>query len=217
MKLAEFANQLEARAQKIGLKVRPDERLISDRFRQRPESDNLALPKSKLGFWYGNYPVILAPLTPVSHSDYSIQIKSLHAQVLIARSYVPPQHIVDMHLLLVFEGDLTAENAASIDRLERDEAICRKLVYVPGPAPETTMDPFLERTFLARPWDDKALGSKSFQLDQPADLVAEILETLGLSSAGAKAWVDIADRYLGGETKSPTQLVELLASAMEKQ
>ena len=51
------------------------------------------------------------------------QVLALHAQVLIARSYLPVTTIVDLHPFLLAEaGTVTPQQRAKTDRLEPDEA-----------------------------------------------------------------------------------------------
>ncbi|MGO8003531.1 hypothetical protein ACC725_25670 [Rhizobium ruizarguesonis] len=215
IKLTEFGDLLTERASTTGIEVRSDSGLIANSFRGREPSD-IGLPSQKLGFWLGAYPVIVASLVPTTTLSFEQQTKAMHAQVLIARSYVPVQHVVDMHLFLLFRGEtLGDEQAAAIDKLERDEAICRKLVFIPSDPIGAAFDAFIDRTFLARPWGAQKPTTKGFQLDQPAALVQEILEKQGLSAAAAKAWVSIADSYQEGEPSSPQELVNALVAAMD--
>jgi hypothetical protein len=214
IKLTDFAELLRERASTAKMDVRPDMSLVADAFRGREPSD-VTLPSEKLGAWYGTYPVIVASLAPSTTRSFEQQTKAMHAQVLIARSYVPAQHIVDMHLFLLFQGDeVDDDQAAAIDILERDEAICRKLVFVPSEPVPSSFDEFAGRTFLARPWAEQKPASKAFQLDQPAALVREILEKQGLSDTSAEKWVSIVDSYRDGDM-SPQDLVNALVVAME--
>lgn len=214
MMLEDFAVRLMERASAIGLEVREDAGLIASGFRGREPSD-AKLPTEKMGAWYGPYPVILATLLPTTRSDFAQQTKAFHSQVLIARSYVPVQNVVDMHLFLLFHANSVDDiQAAAIDQLERDEAICRKQVFVPSDDPDA-FNGFVDRTFLARPWDEQKPRTKGFQLDQPAALVQEILEKQGLTSSAAEAWVIVADSYRDGEISSPRELVDDLVAAMD--
>lgn len=215
IKLTDFADLLEKRAAIAGLDVRSDPGLAADGFRGREPSD-VSLPSEKLGVWYGTYPVIIASLVPTTVLSFEQQTKAMHAQVLIARSYVPAQHIVDMHLFLLFDADAADDDqVAAIDSLERDEAICRKLIFVPRDPIGPAFDAFADRTFLARPWVQQQPPSKAFQLDQPAALVREILEKQGLSLTAAEKWVSIVDSYRDGEPSSPQDFVNALVAAMD--
>ncbi|PBB18855.1 hypothetical protein CK219_16100 [Mesorhizobium sp. WSM4313] len=136
---------------------------------------------------------------------------------MIARSYVPPQCVVDMHLFLLFQADsIDDDQAAAIDRLERDESICRKQVFVPRVNTAEAFEAFVDRTFLARPWAEQRPRTRGFQLDQPAAVVREILERQGLAPVAAEAWVRIADAYRSGEIAAPSELVRDLVAAMDE-
>lgn len=217
MTLEEFADRLAAEASGIGWTVREDSSLVADRFRGRETSDGAKLPRERTGRWLGDYPVIIAPLELAPDASFAAQVRALHAQVLIARSYVPPKNIVDMHLFLLAHSDrLSKEQLTVIDRLERDESICRKQVCVIQEDVGKSFGLFAERTFLARPWGVEATGRRrEFQLDQPAALVKEILISAGLSASAADAWVRIADAYRDGDGGGPGDLVNQLVIEME--
>lgn len=217
MTLEEFADRLVAEGSRIGWTVREDSTLVADRFRGRETSDEAKLPRERTGRWLGDYPVILAPLDLSPDASFAAQLRALHAQVLIARSYVPPRNIVDMHLFLLTHADrLSVEQLAVIDRLERDEAICRKQVCVIQADLDKSFGLFIERTFLARPWGAALTGRRrEFQLDQPAALVKEILVGAGLSGSAADAWVRTADAYRDGNVGGPGDLVDQLVAEME--
>ena len=78
-------------------------------------------------------------------------------QCVIARSFLSPNQVLDLQLMLV--GPRGSERSAEWRSLalmvERDDRVARKLAWLrpedPARDPESFAD-FLKRTFLARPW-----------------------------------------------------------------
>lgn len=82
-------------------------------------------------------------------------------------------------------------------KVERDEAICRKLVWLPGRIP---VEGFLDRTMLAQPWA-KAVPQGPEQLNALAD-----------SLALPRGWMDLLSR----EDLEGTDLIEALLAVEEE-
>ena len=215
--LQDFQARLMEMAKAVGWEAGNDPLLVSDRFRGREMSEGGSRPPEKLGVRLGPYPVILAPILLEENEQVATEIRALHSQVLIARSYLPARSIVDLHLFIFTQVDrLTTTQVVQIDRIERDEKICRKQMCVIQEDLEKSVDLFVERTFLARPWEtEEDNRNVQFQLDQPTTLVRQILTAQGLSPAVADAWVKLADDYIAAGRQDPTGLVDTLVNAAE--
>ena len=100
------------------------------------------------------------------------------------RGSLHPISRADLHLFIVASFSPGKEESALRDRsrIEADERICRKHVWLP--ALETRVADFLDATFLARPWQRDQL------LPQSLDPLQKLVETAGLPSNMATAWVN---------------------------
>ncbi|MFN3725267.1 MAG: hypothetical protein ACK4SZ_03065 [Allosphingosinicella sp.] len=214
--LESFARRLTVSAEAIGWTAAAAPQLVEARFRGQSQAGDHGLPTEKLGLQLGAYPLILTRLSLDADRDLAPQVRAMHAQVLIARSYLSPVQMVDLHLFLVADvPEADPALRARIDRLERDETICRKLVWVVGEDPNKSFGNFVDRTFLARPWrSPKAVRRTDFQLDKPADLVVDALVKCGLAPAVAADWVRLADDYIKEGRPDAAQFIDrLVASA----
>jgi hypothetical protein len=90
-------------------------------------------------------------------------------------------------------------------RVEADERICRKHVWLP--AHETSAAQFLDTTFLARPWQRDALTPQSL------DPIQRLMERAGLPSHLATAWVAALSRAEGTRAED---IAEVLAGLYEE-
>jgi hypothetical protein len=67
-------------------------------------------------------------------------------------------------------------------KVERDDMVCRKLVWLPS-NDHDNVDSFLDRTFFARPWDQamhqgpEALAVLAESLDVPTEWMARLMDT----------------------------------------
>lgn len=100
------------------------------------------------------------------------------------RGSLHPISRADLHLFIVASFSAGKEESALRDRsrIEADERICRKYVWLP--AFETRVADFLDATFLARPWQRDEL------LPQSLDPLQQLVETAGLPRDMATAWVN---------------------------
>jgi hypothetical protein len=94
-----------------------------------------------------------------------------------------------------------------IDLAEREETVCRKLVWVPQKdSISLSYEDFLARTFLARPWK-----SVKAVLDAPLDhnqgLVERILVKHGLPRQVATQWIHFATVHKDDPDSLISQLV----------
>lgn len=100
------------------------------------------------------------------------------------RASLHPISRADLHLFIVASFSAGNEESALRDRsrIEADERICRKHVWLPAFQPGVT--DFLDATFLARPWQRDQLSPQSL------DPLQQLVETAGLPSDMATAWVN---------------------------
>jgi hypothetical protein len=99
----------------------------------------------------------------------------------------------DLQLLLIgpagSDSDVQWQQRRGL--IERDDRVCRKLVWLP-PGDDADMDgslnDFISRTFLARPWLSPALRSQT--LDGLANLLP-LFRDAGMSESEAHAWMEI--------------------------
>jgi hypothetical protein len=129
------------------------------------------------------------------------RFRQFHRRAAIIRSWLPDVQKDDVYLFLIAPAD---PRPLWIDRarlIERDELICRKLVWL---APtelqeqEASARRFCDRTFLARPWS-VAKGNVSQKLDFRSDLPS--------------AWM----KALTGDTGPGAELVEQLLRTFKQQ
>jgi hypothetical protein len=102
----------------------------------------------------GHYAVLMSGLgNELSQADVWVRAAEYHAAT--ALSGLPDKHREDLHLFLVGPPG-ACENLRWIELaslIERDERVCRKLVWLPPQSSmESSVQTFLNRTFLARPW-----------------------------------------------------------------
>ena len=117
------------------------------------------------------------------------------SQAAIARLWLPAETSEDLNLYLVGPSgsDTRMQWRDIAAEIERDERVCRKLVWLPpvtASEQEDSLAHFLSRTFLARPWKDtgapgehdidrlRNLGSKLTSDDAPRATIEEWLRIL---------------------------------------
>ena len=179
-------------------------------FRGREGSDRPEVPVNIFGLRLGSYPVLVAPVTLADVEQMQRNLRQLNAQMVIARSYMRPEEVINAHIMLC----ATATNELSdwrqvVDMAERDEAVCRKIVWIPEVnAIDESYAAFVARTFLARPW--QATGTTlNAPLDHNANLAQRVLVRHGLPRAVADRWVALANQY----GSDPDTLVNELVTA----
>lgn len=130
------------------------------------------------GILLGHYAILTSALgeSPAEASQW-IHASEYHA--IATLSWLPRKYREDLHLFFVgptgADGDPAWLEIAS--RIERDERICRKLVWLPSKTRvQESADIFLERTFFARPWE--ALTSPSQPRLDPIEDVVQMLSTI---------------------------------------
>jgi hypothetical protein len=184
----------------------------SPTFRSRPTETDRKPLNNLFGLRLGQYPVIVAPIALDSVDGVTSALKQLHAQMIVARSYMYEKEVINAHLFLCATSPTaTGDWLRLVDLLERDEAVCRKLVWIPNEAAiQETFDTLLARTFLAMPWASVQSVSDAM-LDQTYDLVQRLLVKHGLTQELAETWVLLTERLID----DPDSLVAELAQSKE--
>jgi hypothetical protein len=181
----------------------------SDHFRGRANDVKPNLPSDVLGLRVGAYPVLIAAITLGTVEDMQTVLRSLHSQMMIARTYMFPEEVINSHILLYAAN--TAELAdwrQVVDLAERDETVCRKIVWIPDPeALESSYEAFRARTFLATPWEASGIKLNA-PLDHSQNLAQRVLTGAGLSIHAAEHWVSSVQQF----KDDPDTLVEELVS-----
>ena len=138
--------------------------------------------------------------------------RSLHTQMVIARSYMAAEEVINAHIMLIaLSPDPRLDWRRAIDLAERDETVCRKLVWTPNPDDlDQSYALFAARTFLATPWKE-ASSFQSAPLDRNHGLVLRTLEKHGLSQEAAVKWVGLSSQI----HDDPDNLVAALTTARE--
>lgn len=194
--------------EQMGWRANEVKDFTSPTFRSRPsEGATTAIP-SLFGLRLGQYPVIVAPIALDTVEGVTAALKRLHAQMVVARSYMYEREVINAHLLLCATSPTpTGDWARLVDLIERDETVCRKLVWIPKQtAVQLSFDTFLARTFLSMPWEHVAAVSDA-QLDQTHELAQRLLEKYGLDKNVAQQWVSLAEQLIDDPESLVTELV----------
>lgn len=199
---------LVAAAEQLGWKADEVKNFASPTFRSRPaEAETKAMP-GLFGLRLGQYPVIVAPIALDTVEGVTAALKKLHAQMVVARSYMYEREVINAHLLLCATAPTpTGDWARLVDLIERDETVCRKLVWIPKQtAVQESFDVFLARTFLSIPWEHVTAVSDA-RLDQTHELAQRLLEKHGLNQDVARKWVSLAEQLKDDPESLVTELV----------
>ncbi len=195
-------------ADKLGWKADEVRDFTSPTFRSRPTELEAKPTDGLFGLRLGQYPVIVAPIALDTVEGVTSALKKLHAQMVVARSYMYEREVINAHLFLCATSPTpTGDWLRLVDLLERDETVCRKLVWIPKQtAVQESFDAFLARTFLAMPWAHVKAVSDA-QLDQTHELAQRLLEKSGLTKDVAQQWVSLTERLIDDPESLVTELV----------
>jgi hypothetical protein len=149
--------------------------------------------------------VLPAQPTPEAVSD---ALRRYRNQCVVARSYLTAHQSLDLQLWLIGpRGSERVENWTPYAlEIERDERVARKLVWLMPSHPaadEVSFGEFAKRTFLARPWVNKAVFTMA-ALDNLIRLPA--LDENAVPRTLASEWMQIAVR----QADDPDELVDRL-------
>lgn len=180
----------------------------SPTFRSRPTEPEAKRTDGLFGLRVGHYPVIVAPIGLDTVEGVTRALKKLHAQMVVARSYMYEREVINAHLFLCATSPTpTGDWLRLVDLIERDETVCRKLVWIPKQtAVQESFDAFLARTFLAMPWAHVSAVTDA-QLDQTHQLAQRLLEKHGLTKDVAQQWVSLSERLVDDPESLVTELV----------
>lgn len=162
-------------------------------FRSRPKSLDDSPLQDLYGLRLGDYPVLVAPIQLDKSDTLPAAIKQLHSQMVVARSYMQASEVINAHLFLCATSPTpTGDWSQVVDLIERDEAVCRKMVWIPKSTDVAgSYQKFVARTFLAMPWV-QSKEVKDVALDQTHELAERLLVKHGLKREAAARWVQLA-------------------------
>ncbi|MGU3543377.1 ABC-three component system middle component 1 [Methylobacterium sp. A52T] len=210
MNAQDLRDRLFGSAEALGWPAAAVQEFTQPRFRGRTDESSATLPSEAYGMRLGAYPVIVAPVALGGVNAMRANLRPLHSQMVIARSYMRPEEVINSHLLLCAVDPVRDEDwRNAVDFAERDENVCRKIVWIPDSvALDASYDEFLARTFMATPWfrADERLDAS---LDSNQGLAQRVLTSHGLSSAEAARWVEIVNTL----KSDPEAMVAALSAA----
>ncbi len=211
-------DRLCARAEQIGLSIDLEARALQERHFSLFEDPTLQEPEDpdelptlqevrflRRSICLGDFSVIIGEIGP-KPEDVPTALSDHLLQAAKARSHLGPKK---ENLLLFLVGPASPASDPNwmyiVDEIERDERICRKMVFLP-PLAEADVDAemgwFISRTFLARPWERSTAQ---------ADL-DPLLTTLNDTGDIPRAWVPIIQRAEGDASSLVEQLLASLPS-----
>lgn len=178
------------------------------------------LPEHALSLAIGHHRVLLGAFDEEAGSDGAqAELRRYLNQAAIAWSWLG--HAGD-DLLLILVGpenkDKDQDWLQAVSAIERDERVCRKLVWLPPSDPdqrEASLEALIDRTFLARPWppaqhdEDDSAAVATGDLDLMARLFARVTEG-GLGEEEALRWFAILS-----DPEEQPDLAERLVAALE--
>lgn len=207
-----LSERLLTSAKLVGWSVSREADFTAPRFRGRKDVSEVPLPESAIGLRLGAYPVLVAQVLLTDVDGMKVALRSIHNQMVIARSYMRAEEVINAHVMLcVAASGSEADWRGLVDLAERDETVCRKVAWVPDPdALDLSYDRFLARTFLAQPWRLRT-AIHDAPLDHNEGLVERILVRHGLSEPAAKRWIELAEVFKG----DPDGLICQLVAAWE--
>ena len=193
----------------LGWQVDQVEDFTSPTFRSRSIEPDARPIEGLFGLRIGDYPVIVAPIALDSVEGVKASLKKLHAQMIIARSFMYEREVINSHLFLCAASPTpTGEWQRLVHLVERDETVCRKIVWIPKEtAMQESFDGFLTRTFMAIPWAHVEAVS-GVPLDQTHGLAERILEKHGLEKKVAQRWITLTAKLMDDAESLVIELVQ---------
>lgn len=194
MTAQDLRDRLFASAHALGWSHEEVPAFVSPQFRGRTDASAASIPNI-FGIRLGAYPAIVASVTLGSPADMQEALKPLHSQMVIARSYMSPAELINAHILLcATDASPEADWRKALDLAERDETVCRKLIWLPDPKNfGASYEDFRNRTFLAAPWE-AANERSDASLDLAQGLAATLLVEAGLTRKVADEWIEIVNQ-----------------------
>jgi hypothetical protein len=207
-----FCKRLCASAAALHWETSVVEAFTAQRFRGRAEVTEKTLPADAIGLRLGDFPVLVASIELGNLADLQASLRTLHTQMVIARSYMVAGEVINAHIILIARApDPRQDWRGALDLAERDETVCRKLIWIPNPDDvDQSYALFAARTFLATPWKS-APSVMGAPLDRNQGLILRTLENHGLSQEAAARWIGLANQI----HDDPDNLVAALTTARE--
>jgi len=215
-----FLENIKAAAERCELQASDWLELAGMSFRGGGESTSTSLspsdlPDVKYGIRIGRYAIVVGVL-PEEPNAPAIRetLRRYRNQCVIARSFLSANQALDLQLMLVGPrgSERLSEWQALALMIERDDRVARKLAWL---MPEDqandgrSLDDFLKRTFLARPWAFAGRFSVA-ALDRLSSVGQVSLSPLPRNVA--EEWEHIA---LGSES-DPMKVVDALINAWKR-
>lgn len=206
-----FAEKLIASAQAIGWATAEENLFVSRQFRGRTEASSAVFPEHVIGLRLGHYPLLVAPVNLADAERMQLDLRAVHNQMIIARSYMRAEEVINAHIFLC--AAVTAPGSdwrRMVDLAERDETVCRKVVWTPAEEDvEASYQQFLARTFLAIPWANTETVTDA-PLDHNQGLAQRILTENGLEPGAAEQWVRLVSNFKDDADGLVHQFVEAM-------
>jgi hypothetical protein len=131
----------------------------------------------------------------------------------LVRTDLAPAYRSDLHLFLI------APRGANDDagwrgrrsRIESDDRFCRKFLWLPSNEPnETEIGTFLDRTFLATPWEGESASPLSLD---PLERLIDEFHSPNITREETQAWIERLEAFdgaSGGTAGIAEALVEVI-------
>ncbi len=176
--------------------------------------DRPKLPEVKFAF--STHPLsytILITLLKINE-DGSPQTEPSLWWLALARAKISPNLRSDLYIFYLVESSDRAPKLSQswLERIERDDKFCRKMVfqYVPGKDMTEEINSFLDRTFLSLPWESTQ-KTKAGALDPLENIVKEFAEKANIDINSAKAFIEI----LSGDSIDTKSRADALIQKLE--
>lgn len=173
---------------------------------------NIPQPTVQYAMSLGPYTVLTASVDGGPTHDLRDQLRAMLWWAALTREVLTPLERVDLHLVLVAEGDGDPSGWLKWRALvESNDRFCRKFMFIAGRDDDSDeRNRFLDQTFLACPWD--AVPDLTPRTIDPLTHVALAAEDVLLSEAELALWL----RRLGIRTESKQELASDLVEALRK-
>lgn len=122
-----FSERLRASAVALDWEASVVDAFTAQQFRGRAEVTEKSLPKDAIGLRLGDYPVLVASIELGDVADMQASLRSLRTQMVIARSYMVAEEVINAHIMLIaLDPDPLKDWRRAFDLAERDETVCRR-------------------------------------------------------------------------------------------
>lgn len=207
--------ELVARAKRCGWKAAPNPALLLDADKDQATTE-LALPLAPATYELPRFRRALA-LSPATVTILVCGLDGAEASyrsalwwTSLVRTDLAPAYRSDLHLFLV------APRGANDDagwrgrrsRIESDDRFCRKFLWLPSTEPNSTeIGTFLDRTFLATPWEG---GSASPRSLDPLERLIDEFHSPNITREETQAWIERLEAFDGATAGIAEALVDVI-------